>query len=386
MKKRLLSIILAIFIIIPCAISLMACNKPADDNGGKEATLDLDFYLNNNLYHTLKMDGSSTVELPTPPSIPNYEFKGWYFKNYSGMMVTQFTEDYFVENNTETNKKVYAKMSLVTTDNSASGAYRISGNYLYMGEYPATYKKDVSLKTTTPDADGYYLGYDGNRYAKVASAHFNKQWSATNFFQNGNDLIKEGETYYFKVEEIKWRILENDGDTALVMPTQILFRHKFQDSKTAVNGIDVRDYKNSDVRAYMNDELIKKIFTAEQRAVILTSWVNNHKDVIGWSGSDSPWQDTYDKLYLPAWSEIKDINYTYRQLLVSDYQRASGMPVFSTELYGGYSGYAYWWLRTRYSSADSPVAVGCASPNGLSAQANVYEGEYGVVPIFRVDL
>lgn len=369
--------------------------------------LNLTYYVHNNLYYEGKMDGSSTVQLPAEPQIDGFRFDGWYFLSVSNgqMTNTKLTADYFVNNNTQQSKKVGAKMTQITKDNSSTGTYRISGNYLYMGVYPTAYYSGTpSLKSQTPVASGKYKGYyegtNGKYYAKVDSAVVNAKRTPL-FFQDESTVIQADKTYYFVVEEIKWRIIEKDTDTALVMPTQIMFRHKFQDATNANsnNGIDVRDYKASDIRAYMNGELINQIFTAEERAVILTSWVDNSKDQVGWKNSKlpCPWEDTYDKLFLMSQKDFNGyfggaIDYSAFALKVSDYQRATGMRVLTTELNGGDNGYSNWWLRSRSNELDSPVALGCAAPGAggkghiPSAACNVYEDEYGVVPVFRVDL
>ncbi len=361
------------------------------------ASLSLNFYVYNNLYETIAMDGVSAITLPEEPKIDGFRFDGWYLLNYSGTMTTnKLTENYFVENNSIQSKNVKAKMTQITKDNSASGAYELSkdGRYIYMGEYPTGYYKDASIKSGGPNADGYYEDYSGNRYVKVESATFVKGYpGATNFFQDNHTLIKDGESYYFRVERIKWRVLENDGDTALVMPTQVLFRHKYQDAKNKDDndGIDIRDYAKSDVRYYMNSVLINEIFTEKERAVILTSWVDNSKDTIGWKGGPSPWEDTFDKLFLMSRKRAQDLEketatFQYKKLLVSDYQRATGLPVCTTYYNGGDSGYTLWWLRSRSSESTSPAAVVLGGPDGHFGQENVYSAEYGVVPCFRIDL
>ncbi len=369
----------------------------------------LNFYVHNTLYDTVQVAAGSTIELPADPVIDGFEFKGWFLKRLTGeVSATQVTADYFVEHNINMDRDVAARMELITTDNSQSGAYTLSsydtlanlevGDYIYMGEYPTTYYgTSVSLASQTPDAKGYYTGTDGKKYAKVESAHFNGVRDSSNFFQDHHTLINEGQTYWFKVEKIKWRIIEitkdanGNNDTALVMPTQVMFRSKFQNSTNAENngGIDIRDYKASDVRAYMNNTLINQVFTEKERSVILTSWVDNSAKNVYLNASStaaSPWADTYDKLYLMSNGEREAINYQYRKLLVSDYQRATGCPMYTTETFGGDSGYTYWWARGRDSWATSSAAVLCGSPKGEGAQANVYEYEYGVVPLFRIDL
>ncbi len=347
----------------------------------------LTYYINNNEYHTDVIDGQSAITLPAAPAIDGFEFKGWYFKNYAGnWTTTQLTEDYFVNNNTTQNKTVYAKISMITKDNSASGAYTISGNYLLMGRYPTSIKPASTSVKSTPNEQGYYEDYSGNLYVKVDSCVHNnktKYPEIRRFFQDGDTIIEDGKTYYFKVEPIKWRILEKDDDTALVMPTQVLFKSQYK--ATADEGIDIRDYENSDVRAYMNKTLINEIFTETERSVILTSWVDNSAEKICATGYKSTWKDTYDKLYLIERSFLSKVsNQTYLKLPVSDYMRATGMPMYTTELNGGDYGYTYSWARG--FTGSTPKGITAIDVKSGIAGLNADEMAYGVVPVFRVDL
>jgi hypothetical protein len=352
--------------------------------------LDLNFYVNNNLYGSMKISGSSAITIPQGPTIENYEFLGWYFKNYSGMLTIKLTEDYFVNNNATTSRDVYAKLKLVTKDNSASGAYRIDGDYIYMGEYPTSLKKsNVRITSSAPDNDGYYAGSDGYRYAKVDKAEVNLRNYARAVFQDDSQIVV-GETYYFKVESIKWRIAEKNNDTALVYGTQILFKHQYSSRKSnEADGKKANDYALSDVRAYLNNTLFYEIFSEKERSVILTSWVNNGKENIEWYGSPSPWADTYDKLFVPSVKEINAGNVNYiskHKLLVSDYQRATNMLICTTTLQGGDNGYSYWWNRTYNNMGDNrEVWVSTITPSGERGVDNI-SYVYGVVPMFRIDL
>ena len=345
----------------------------------------LTYYINNNEYYTDVIDGQSAVTLPAAPAIDGFEFKGWYFKNYSGMLTSQLTEDYFVNNNTAQNKSVYAKMQMITKDNSASGLYEIKGDYLYMGRYPTSIKPASTSVKSTPNEQGYYEDYSGNLYVKVDSCtHNNKTNYPTikRFFQDGDTIIEDGKTYYFKVETIKWHIIEKTEDTALVMPTQVLFKSQYK--ATADEGVDLRDYANSDIRKYMNETLIKEIFTEAERSIVLTSWVDNGSGTVCGTGYKSTWKDTYDKLYLIEQSFLSKVtNQKYLSLPVSDYMRATGMPMYTQTPTGGDYGYTYSWARGFTSTTKGISAIG---PNAGASSMNADVEAYGVVPVFRVDL
>ena len=79
----------------------------------------------------------------------------------------------------------------------------------------------------------------------------------------------------------------------------------------------------------------------------------------------------------------KVANQKYLSLPVSDYMRATGMPMYSTELHGGDYGYTYSWARGIEGTMPKRVtAIGPSSSASLNADVEAY----GVVPVFRVDL
>ncbi len=353
--------------------------------------LSLNFYLGNNLVESMKMDGCSTITLPDEPNIADYKFEGWYFVNaYSGnLTTTKVTEDYFVNNPSTSGRTVKAKLTRITKDNSQTGTYTISndGKYLYMGEYPTTLKKsNVSITSQTPDEDGYYLGSDGSRYAKVEKAKVSAEMpSGIAWFSDLETLVKNDQTYYFKVEPVKWRILENDGDTALVHSDQILFTHIWDDGTYTAN--DIPDYETSAVHEYLNTTVYDSLFSDKEKSVILTSWVDNGKDEIGWglSNPPSPWADFASKLFLPSFNALggkKIDTAAKRKLFVSDYLRAQGVATYEDSNYN--KGYGYFWGRTKDPLVQRNFVM-YAMPNSSYGAWHV-KNEFGVVPMFRIDL
>ncbi|MDE6293509.1 MAG: hypothetical protein K2L88_02670, partial [Clostridiales bacterium] len=95
------------------------------------------------------------------------------------------------------------------------------GKYVYDGEYPQTLKAENVTVGDTADGNGYYTGSDGARYAKVTAATISMgTWDPYKFSNDEN--ITNGNTYYFKVEPIKWRVLENKDGVAFLLCDTIL--------------------------------------------------------------------------------------------------------------------------------------------------------------------
>lgn len=111
----------------------------------------------------------------------------------------------------------------------------IDNGYVYFGEYPQSLKDiDVSITSDTPDNDGYYLGSDGQRYAKIsASPEYSDSFfdktivDASGIEFNVKLPIVNGTTYYFKVEPIKWKIEEENNGTYKLISEYILDKQMY---------------------------------------------------------------------------------------------------------------------------------------------------------------
>lgn len=75
---------------------------------------------------------------------------------------------------------------------------------------------------TDTDSRGYFLGSDGAYYAKVAAAPYEGGYEFSNM-----SAVTSGNTYYFKVEPIKWRILSESNGTALIVCESIIANGHF---------------------------------------------------------------------------------------------------------------------------------------------------------------
>ena len=233
------------------------------------------------------------------------------------------------------------------------------GGYILFGEYPQTVKAaDVEI-TETVDIRGYYLGSDGAYYAKITANHF-IDTSADSYeniykFTNGETVVN-GEVYYFKVEPIKWRILSETEESALILCETIIDSHIFDD--------EVNNYKESEIRNYLNDTFYNAAFTAFEREIIHASTVDN--SAVSCNPNGKPMQinhginanaceDTEDYIFLLSEKEITTESYGFnadsnnhqaiRKKTPTDYARSTGAYIGrrSENMNLG-----VWWLRTPY--------------------------------------
>ena len=253
------------------------------------------------------------------------------------------------------------------------------GKYILFGEYPQTIKaQSVSIRGSA-DKDGYYRGSDGERYAKVvANPYFD---SAT--FSDGS-AVTEGETYYFKVEPIRWRILSESDGSAFILADGII-------ANKAYDAGSDNNYKNSDIRAWLNDEFLNSAFGKAAQGIIKTTEVDNSAYSTGYGYNPNACENTFDKVFLLSYREVTNSEYgfssnykkdTARRMTVSDYVRSTGVHMYT--IYS-YFGCGFWWLRS--PNSDYSGYARYVYDDGYADSYDLVFYDYnGVVPALNIIL
>ena len=275
-----------------------------------------------------------------------YTFLGWYKDAEFEQRVTSLTLDLG-------DATLYAKWGEPTVQKETKQYMRVNknneldadGGYILFGQYPQTIKSADVTVGDVADGDGYYLGSDGARYAKVVADPYNSGYGCT--FSDGSKATK-GSTYYFKVEPIRWRILSEDGESAFILADGIIADHYYHhtESNTTIDGKTVyaNNYKHSDIRAWMNGEFLNAAFGEVAQSLIETTEVDNGAYSTGYGNNSYACENTFDKVFLLSWREAIDSAYgfasdTARRMTVSDYARSTG-------IYMDVDSCGYWWLRS----------------------------------------
>lgn len=266
------------------------------------------------------------------------------------------------------------------------------GKFAMYGEYPQTIKAANVTLGNSVDADGYYLGSDGARYAKVtATPYFMYTWSNVKF--SNDEKVTVGTDYFFKVEPIKWRVLEKkDGKTLLLCDTIIdngVYHNSQASREIGGDTVYASNYMHSDIRAWLNGTFYNKAFSAAQQQNIQLTTVDNSAATTGKSENMYACEDTQDKVFLPSYKEIHNSAYGFvstggdsdesRMMLVSDYARATG--AWMSDAYVWF-GRGQWW--TRSPMWDSAVDLSIATPSGTVGGSTVDSASVGIVPAMRV--
>ena len=255
-----------------------------------------------------------------------YTFDGWYKDSGFRQRVSELSLALG-------NVTLYAKWT-EGSESTTEQVYTRSGNYIYFGEYPQTIKaSNVSITSNTPDADGYYLGSDGERYAKVVADPY--PFNSGYTFSNNSSVI-DGNTYYFKVEPIRWRILSERDGKAFILCDSIIANHYYPPNP------------------YACENTFDKVFLLSCREVTNSAY--------GFANDPS----AYD---------------TARRMLTSDFSRATGAYMLTSS---SYYGIGNWWLRSPYYNYSDYARN--VDNRGLAHYYNVYDDSYGVVPALNLTL
>ncbi len=283
----------------------------------------------------------------------------------------------------------------------ADGNEDPNGDYVLFGSYPKTYQSDTSVITTTQDENGYYLGTDGNRYVKVASA---KAYDSDSKFKDGTAIVS-GTTYYFKIEPIKWRILKTENGKVLLLCEDIIDAHHFYSSTSdrTINGstIYANNYKYSDIRAWLNGYgqeegntggenwlgtgfLQKAFTTAEQNSILTTEVKNDASTTDSSSNSYASDEKTNDKIFLMSYQDMINTEYGFSSSNVNssrirkptDYAGANNAAYYS-------DGSGEYWLRSPWSTSFT-YAFDVRQNGKLSGFNDVDDSGIGVVPALYI--
>lgn len=275
------------------------------------------------------------------------------------------------------------------TDGSAG----TSATYVYFGDWPQTIKESsVKVDETniiTMGGATYYLGDDNNYYAKVtASVYSSGDTTCTD-----GTVLQSGTVYYFKVEPIKWRVLNPDesGQKILLAENILTANIPYYGATSARtlsgNTIYANNYKYSNIRAYLNGTVnqfvtdggtsntytvdwsgtgfLQTAFTESAQDLIATTTIDNSaestSDATGSISKATSFvcDDTSDKIFLLSEKEATTTDYGFAGYRASgtdsarireatDYAKANYAYQSVTSGYG-----CHWWLRSPYNRYDS---------------------------------
>ena len=236
--------------------------------------------------------------------------------------------------------------SRVTNSSLVSALNKVSKNWVSYGYYSGTGDYGTMVKGDWMKyAD---ITYNGVKYRAVFFTQYRPMEtigasSSDNTYQDDNGYTPNN-TYYFKYEPLKWRVL--DSKTGLVLCENIIDSQAYSNTVYSDDNDDwnnaahthyANDYATSSIRKWLNDDFYNTAFSASQKANILTSELDNRAFSTSYSEYDS--ETTYDKVFLLSWSEMENTAYGFpaninnssvRRAKGTDYAKCQGLRVDSS--------------------------------------------------------
>lgn len=256
--------------------------------------------------------------------------------------------------------------------------YEVDGvKYVNYGSYPQTHVGDATLvtklnKLTTTNSRGYYE-YEGNEYAKIITnphryGSYNDSYGNVMYYQySDGSKINSNVVEWFKVEPIKWRIISENTDGSYQLYSEYILdatsycdygyvrkineediyqnNYKYSNIRAWLNGYNGTDYKITD---YTNKGFYNMAFKDNEKAAIITKEVDNSASTTVSSTNKYACENTFDKIYLLSFQDIKNSNYGFinnesRYAKLTDFAKAVGACWTTSP---EYLDNGYYWLRS----------------------------------------
>ena len=298
----------------------------------------------------------------------------------------------------------------IVEDSSMDAWQKVTWDCVYFGKYPQSEitSKDGSIYNTLKNA----TGWDENNDITIGRTKYRrlKGEDATYYSSNEEGQYNWNGSYktyhYFKYEPIKWRVLNRNGNDALLLADVAL-----DDQKYNTNYEDVT-WETSSMRSWLNGygasvnqpktdysrkNFINSAFTSTQKSAIkTTNVVNNNNIDYRIAGGNN----TSDKVFLLSESEVYNTDTAAGYGFVKDYStdeaRRSRCSTYTYAMgtgryydtdseYTKYNGNIWWWLRSPGDSSSCGAAevdyYGCVYESG-----NVAYNRYGMRPALHLNL
>ena len=306
-----------------------------------------------------------------------------------------------------------------------NGTAGTNATYVYFGDWPQTIKaQNIEIDETDSMTMGdftYYKGSDDNWYVKCVVSVY-----APDYTYSDGSIIESYTTKYFKVEPIKWRVLNptatgTEKKTLLaenILTEETYYFYNDSSPYRSLNGtkIEPNNYKYSNIRAYLNGinnqfitdnggsnndyrdidwsnkGFLYSAFTASAISLIAESKVDNsvnstYPDGYAGNGNIYACDDTNDKIFLLSLQQITSSALGFandnsnetgnaRIRLTTDFAKANYALQNANAGYGG-----IWWLRSPYSNAhDNAHYVQHDGKVDSRTYRRVSGNSFGVVP------
>ena len=238
----------------------------------------------------------------------------------------------------------------IEDDSSAKSGKKVTWDCLWFGSYPQSQitKKDGEIYTTLKNADNW----DKNGDVTINNIKYHKT-----------------EAGYFKYEPIKWRVLQSENGEAFLLSDVILDKQAYNENDEYIT------WKESSLRAWLNDKFMNRAFSDEEKEKInITEVVNKDNPVFGTKGG----KNTSDKIFVLSLAEVSRKKGGKKYGLLDDEMKACENSDFSKKV-------SWWWLR---SPGDDRYCAAVVNSDGwvYGDGSRVNGSDDGVRPALHLNL
>lgn len=270
-----------------------------------------------------------------------------------------------------------------------SGTGTTVWDYVYFGSYPQTEITDEATISAIENAikaedagtdhpvTGRSIWVDGTKYSRISASNITN----TKYF--GTDK----QYRYFKWQRIKWKVLENNGDTLFLRAEQILDCQVYNETRQDVT------WETSTLRSWLNGYgsttgFLQTAFSITEQTAIVSTKVCNFDNTRYYTPGGNP---TMDYIYLLSIDEMGEGKYGFFnstssslagcQTKTSDFAHARGTTTSTTT---GKEGNGGWWLRSPGMYCYDAAYVNYGGMINSIGLIVPYD-DMGVCPVLRVD-
>ena len=199
---------------------------------------------------------------------------------------------------------------------------------------------------------GIDVSVDGTKYRRITKED-------RNYDNDYDDHVFLKDTYrYFQWEPIKWKVLNNDGESLFLITDQAIDCKSYHETEDNIT------WEKCNLRTWLNGNFYASAFDENEQSAIVEQELVNEDNAYEYTDGGN---DTKDKVYLLSLSDACDPVYGYcsspftgsasRWQQPTDYTFVRGAYTYSSNNTGGNQN-CWWWIRTPGESQKKAVQIG----------------------------
>lgn len=260
-----------------------------------------------------------------------------------------YIEDYIKLRPNDEKSKVLKTFDLHLDNISKEELEIIKSNNLLTIKVSSSDKEETS--SFDFDIDLSYFDFDSIKKSKEVRKH-------EHFISNSSVEIENGKTYYFLMEPILWKVLQDNGSNNYILISNDVIDAYYFD-------LDNNEYEESDLREYLNNNFYNYAFDTNEKNSINSSKIDSLED----------------KIYCLSTNEYNTFKPITSKSNPTDYSIANGVYVNN--------GYSTYLLRTKVEGTTKNIYkvddTGLININGTNSTYYGISAYSGIRPVMKIN-